>query len=229
MAAYDLVIFDFDGVIVDSETISARMLIAELVKIGVTLDMEYVARHFLGRSYPVVLSQIRKDFGVVLPDGFELDYRARLLAAFRRDLRAMPGVAGVLNTLSVPHTLATSSSPVRLAESLRIVDLAHAFPGPVTTASEVTHGKPAPDLFLLAASKFGVEPNRCLVVEDSRPGIRAGLAAGMTVWHFVGGGHFAAGAPPADTDALPHRQFASFDEFFHDAPDLKQRDTQNGA
>jgi beta-phosphoglucomutase-like phosphatase (HAD superfamily) len=92
-AAIDLVIFDCDGVLIDSEVISARMLIAELAGHGVAIDMPYVARHFLGRSYPVVLQNVRDSFGIDLPYSFEVDYRARLLAAFEADLRVMPGIA----------------------------------------------------------------------------------------------------------------------------------------
>ena len=90
MPEIQLVIFDFDGVVVDSEVISARMLVAELAEYGVSIDLPYVAQHFLGRSYPVVLEQIRREFTITLPQGFEADYRARLVAAFR------DGLGGVL-------------------------------------------------------------------------------------------------------------------------------------
>ena len=96
MTRTDLVIFDCDGVLIDSEVISARMLVAELAGYGVKIDLDYVARHFLGRSYPVVLAQIRGEFGVGLPDGFEADYRARLIRAFAADLRIIPGVREVI-------------------------------------------------------------------------------------------------------------------------------------
>jgi len=96
MSRFDLIIFDCDGVLIDSEIISARMLIAELAQLGVTIDMPYVTRHFLGRSYPVVMQQIRQDFVLDLPPAFEAAYRERLLAAFEAYLRIMPGVAAVL-------------------------------------------------------------------------------------------------------------------------------------
>ena len=99
MTRTDLVIFDCDGVLIDSEVISARMLVAELAGYGVKIDLDYVARHFLGRSYPVVLAQIRGEFGVGLPDGFEADYRARLIRAFAADLRIIPGVREVIARL----------------------------------------------------------------------------------------------------------------------------------
>ena len=113
----DLVIFDCDGVLIDSEVISARMLIAELAGLGVVVDMAYVASHFLGRSYTTVMATIRQDFGLDLPGSFEDAYRTRLLAAFERELQVMPHVAQALRALSLPLCVATSSSPRRAARS----------------------------------------------------------------------------------------------------------------
>jgi HAD superfamily hydrolase (TIGR01509 family) len=214
---FDLVIFDCDGVLIDSEVISARMLIAELKGYGVIIDTAYVAQHFLGRSYPVVLDQIQKEFGITLPDGFEAEYRARLMAAFEADLKIMPGVREVIEQLRVPYALATSSSPPRLAQSLLMVELAGLFEDRTTTSKEVSRGKPAPDMFLLAAQKNGVSPERCLVIEDSLAGVQAGLSAGMTVWRFVGGSHLAGLELDMSKPPQAHRVFASYGEFFHSA------------
>ena len=197
MADTELVIFDFDGVVVDSEVISARMLVAELAQHGVDVDLPYIAEHFLGRSYPVVLAQVRSAFGITLPEGFEADYRARLVEAFRHELRVMAGLRDFVTSLAVPYCIATSSSPARVAQSIEIAGLGDLFDGRITTASEVTRGKPAPDLPL-----------------------RAGLAARMTVWQFTGGSHFAGMVPPASPDATPHRTFAEFPEVAHFAPQL---------
>ena len=191
---FDLVIFDCDGVLIDSEAISARMLITELAARGVEVDLAYVARHFLGRSYPVVLEQIRRDFGIDLPPDFEAEYRARLLA--------------------------TSSSPVRVARSLEIVGLAETFAGRVTTASEVARGKPAPDLFLLACQRMGGMPSRTLVIEDSLNGIQAARAAGMTVWRFIGGSHLGPDTGLEPRKSRPDARFAHFDELPARLPDL---------
>lgn len=209
---YDLVIFDCDGVLVDSEVISARQLIAELAGYGVAIDMAFVTRQFLGRSYPTVLREVRETFGVILPDRFEADYRARLLAAFRTDLRVMPGVVQAIAALTRPYCLATSSSPERLATSLALTGLTSAFSGRGFTASEVLHGKPAPDLFLHAARRMGADPARCLVIEDSLTGIRAGLAAGMQVWRFTGGSHLRGLDLTTPADATPHQTFDDFAE-----------------
>lgn len=207
---FDLVIFDCDGVLVDSEVISARMLIAELAGYGVPIDMAFVTRQFLGRSYPTVLREVRETFGVTLPDRFEADYRARLLASFQRDLVVMPGVRDAIATLTLPYCLATSSSPERLATSLTLVGLTAAFAGRAFTASEVARGKPAPDLFLHAAARMGADPARCLVIEDSLTGIRAGLAAGMQVWRFTGGSHLRGQDLTTPPDATPHDTFKDF-------------------
>ena len=220
--AVDLVIFDCDGVLIDSEIISAKMLVDELARLGVAIDLDYVARHFLGRSYPTVMQQIREEFGLNLPEAFEEQYRNRLLAAFERDLTIMPGIAEVIGALAVPYCIATSSSPRRARRSLEIV----AFPGleetPLFTASMVEHGKPAPDLFLLAAEKMGVKPRDCLVIEDSLNGIRAAHAAGMEVLRFTGGTHLQGRDLTPPDDARPTKTFDSFARFFQIVPQLRR-------
>lgn len=218
----DLIIFDCDGVLIDSEKISARMLIEELATLGVTVDLAYVARNFLGRSYPVVMDQIRRDFAVVLQDGFEEAYRNRLLAAFERDLQPMPGAAEVLRTLGLPWCVATSSSPRRVEASLRLTGLWPLAADKVFTASEVPRGKPAPDLFLHAARRMGADPARCLVIEDSLTGIRAARAAGMPVWRFVGGSHLAGLDEPEPADASPDLRFSSLPGLFDLAPSFRR-------
>lgn len=217
----ELVIFDCDGVLIDSEVISARMLIAELKGYGVDMDMTFVSRHFLGRSYPAVLKEVRERWGVALPERFEADYRARLLAAFEQDLRPMPGVKGVIGALGLPYCLATSSSPERLRRSLDITGLTPLFDGVSFTASEVTRGKPAPDLFLHAAARMGADPAGCLVIEDSLNGVRAGLAAGMEVWRFTGGSHLAGLDLTPPEDAVPRASFAVLTDLFLLRPALR--------
>ncbi|MEN9410055.1 MAG: hypothetical protein RL216_2029 [Pseudomonadota bacterium] len=205
-----LIIFDCDGVLIDSEVISARQLIAELKGYGVEMDMAFVSRHFLGRSYPVVLKEVRERWGVQLPDRFEADYRARLLAAFERDLKRMPEVVETIRDLRLPYCLATSSSPERMRKSLEITGLSTLFEDRAFTASEVSRGKPAPDLFLHAAARMGANPAACIVLEDSLNGVRAGLAAGMRVWRFTGGSHLKGLDLTPPEDAIPE---ASYDGF----------------
>ena len=219
--AIDLVIFDCDGVLIDSEIISAQMLVDELAKLGVVIDLDYVAMHFLGRSYPTVMNQIRAEFGLDLPAEFEDQYRERLMAAFKIKLRIMPHVAEVLAQLDLPYCVATSSSPRRAETSLGLVGL-QALTGPLLfTSTMVARGKPAPDLFLHAMRQMGgSDPARCLVIEDSLNGIRAGRAAGMQVWRFTGGSHLAGRVLVEPDDATPDRRFTSFADFYTIAPDL---------
>lgn len=184
-----LIIFDCDGVIADSEVLSARVLIDQLAKIGIPITIEDVRRDFLGRSFPTVAATIRDRFARPLPDGFEAAYRARLLTRFQTDLAATPGFADMLRGLRLPFCVATSSSPPRVARTLQILGLADDFGAHVFTASQVEHGKPAPDLFLFAARQMGARPENCLVIEDSAPGIQAGMSAGMAVLSYRGGAH----------------------------------------
>ncbi len=228
-ARTELVIFDCDGVLIDSEVISARMLIAELAGYGVTLDMAFVSRYFLGRSYPAVLAEVRTRFGVVLPDQFEADYRARLLAAFQRDLKVMPGVFDCIAQLALPYCLATSSSPERVRQSLALTGLTDLFGDRVFTASRVARGKPAPDLFLFAAEQMGVAAQHCTVIEDSLNGVTAGLAAGMQVWRFVGGSHLHGLDLTPPPEARAHREFGAFAEFFSTCPELRLNPNPVGA
>lgn len=218
----ELVIFDCDGVLIDSEQISAFMLIETLRDFGVTVDLAYVSKHFLGRSYPTVLKQIRAEFDIILPDSFEADYRRRLLISFEQGLKIMPGVSRVIDQLATKYCVATSSSPERVTKSLGLVGLLDRFEGNVFTASQVANGKPAPDLFLLAAANMGVTPENCLVVEDSLNGVRAALAANMKVWRFTGGSHIGEEDRLGPASVEAGFAFADFAEFFRHAPALKR-------
>ena len=184
-----LVIFDLDGVLVDSEPIAARMWMRELARFGVTIDMAYFEANFLGRSFPKVVKAIREDLGLDLPADFEATYRTKLRDMFEVELTTTPGLAPVLARLAVPDCVATSSTPARAEKSLNITGLWPRFAGRVHTASEVAHGKPAPDLFLHVAALFDVAPGDCLVIEDSAPGLAAARAAGMPALHYAGGAH----------------------------------------
>lgn len=189
----DLVIFDCDGVLVDSEMLSAGVLMGMLTQEGYPLTEEAFRADFLGRSFAAAALRAKERFGRALPEDFESRYRDRLFATLDAELKPMPGVVEVLAGMRIPFCLATSSSPRRLALSLKASGLAQFFEGRCFTASEVQKGKPAPDLFLHAAGRMGMDPARCLVIEDSELGVSAGLAAGMEVWHFAGGCHVLAG------------------------------------
>lgn len=222
--AIELVIFDCDGVLIDSENISARVLIGHLETVGVIVDLAHFRAHFLGRSFPKVVAEVRSNYGIELPDDFEKGYRANLLKAFETELLPMPGILDVLNGLSIASCIATSSSPPRVQRSLEITGLTTHFKKSVFTASEVANGKPAPDLFLHAAKTMGIKPKNCLVIEDSLPGIKAALAANMRVLHFSGGSHFIGIDKLPGLDELQIEAFDNWSKFFDIEPELHQRD-----
>lgn len=205
-----LVIFDCDGVLIDSEIISARVLVDEAARDGVALTFEHVRDHFLGRSFPTVAATIREQFDTALPDDFERRYRESLLARFETELTLTPGILDLIDRLAVPYCVATSSSPPRLERSLQVVGLDRLFPQRFT-ASQVRHGKPAPDLFLHVAATMGAAPGSCLVIEDSLPGVTAALAAGMQVGLYVGASHMQGETGPmAGLDVVTFSDWAQF-------------------
>ncbi len=191
----DLVILDCDGVLVDSEVLSAEVLIAELAAVGITVDRAYVRDHCLGHSFPKVARNIRNSFAVPLPEDFEARYRRSLLARFETELRTTPHLLPVLDTLAIPTCVATSSSRERVSRSLQVAGLDGYFGDRVFTASQVKNGKPAPDLLLFAAERMGYDPARTAVVEDSLPGLLAADAAGMHVLAYTGASHLGGRAP----------------------------------
>lgn len=191
MSPFELVIFDCDGVVADSEPLSAQTLVEVLADHGMNVDIDYVFDSYLGHSLDTVLRDFERHTGAPPPAHFVETWQQALFARFRTQLQPIPGIAQVLDHLACRFCLATSSAPVRVATTLAAIGLTDHFADRVFTASEVPRGKPAPDLFLHAAARLGVAPARCLVIEDSDSGVRGGLAAGMTVWRFIGGSHYA--------------------------------------
>lgn len=189
MNRFDLVVFDCDGVVVDSEMLACQSLADTLDGYGLPLGLEGVLTHFLGRSFDQVESFHRDRTGQPLPVTFRTDFRRRIEHVFRASLQPMAGIGDVLRALDRPYCLASSSDPERIGLTLDAAGLAMLFGDRVYSASQVAHGKPAPDLFLFAAGTMGAAPARCLVIEDTVPGVLAGKAAGMMVWGFTGGSH----------------------------------------
>jgi HAD superfamily hydrolase (TIGR01509 family) len=211
---FDLIIFDCDGVVVDSEMLSCGCLAEVLRDYGVAIDIETVFREFLGRSFGSVEVYFLQVTGRPLPPDFRGEYRRRLLDRFRQALKPMPGIEALLTGLTVRYCLASSSDEQRLATTLDVTGLGKYFAGRTFHAAMVKAGKPAPDLFTHAAAAMGAAPARCLVVEDTMPGILAGKAAGMTVWAFVGGSHLIGrDAGTAFLGAGADRVFAAMSEF----------------
>ncbi len=197
-----LVIFDCDGVLVDSEPLSLRVLGETLAEAGLALDTGTIAARFLGRSLASTVRILGDEDGLALDAAALAEMRRRLYAAFRAELAPMPHIAQTLDALGAPFCVASSSQPERVELSLRLTGLWPRFEGRAFSAVEVADGKPAPDLFLYAAARLGYAADRCLVVEDSPAGIEAAHRAGMAVVGFTGGGHAALPAHRAAVAAM---------------------------
>ena len=186
-----LVIFDCDGVLVDSEVLSCQCLSEVLGQCGIELSSDDALDLFLGRSATAVLDHYRDDRRLV-PESFLAKLKVRVLQRFKAALRPIPGVGSLVSGLQTPFCVASSSDLDRVSLSLALTGLAGHFGDRLYTAQMVSRGKPAPDLFLYAAAQMQTNPSRTLVIEDSVSGVMAARTAGMTVWGFVGGSHYRA-------------------------------------
>jgi HAD superfamily hydrolase (TIGR01509 family) len=205
---FDLVIFDLDGVLVDSELISSRVTAAALMEAGIGISAAEVCDRFLGVSTAEMLQEIEAAHGCRLPGAFREQLRERVLKAFEHELEPVAGVPALLDALAVDRCVASSSHPDRIRGSLEVTGLLDRLAPHLFSATMVDRGKPAPDLFLLAAARMTAAPKRCLVIEDSEVGVRAGKAAGMTVFGFAGASHVRAEAQ------APRLQAAGADAVF---------------
>ena len=187
--APSLVIFDCDGVLVDSEPLAIRVLIATMRDLGVVLSQAECYEYFLGRGLSSLKATLKDKFGKVLTDAQLNDMRLRLHGLYRRELLPIEGIAATLEGLRLPFCVASSSQPERIRLSLEVTGLSGFFGDRVFSASMVAEGKPAPDLFLHAAEHMGHAPKDCVVVEDSPAGIEAAGRAGMRAMAFIGGSH----------------------------------------
>ncbi|MFI9603210.1 HAD family hydrolase [Streptomyces sp. NPDC004069] len=186
---YDLVIFDNDGVLVDSEPISNRLLAAYLTELGHPTSYEDSIRDYMGSAMHRIHDLVLERTGKRLPDDFDDVFHTRVFAAFQRELKPVSGAADVLEKLTVdgtPYCVASSGSHERIRVGHRTTGLDRWFDEErIFSSQDVGRGKPAPDLFLHAADRMGVAPERCVVVEDSPLGVRAAVAAGMDVLGFT--------------------------------------------
>ncbi|MEU9378733.1 HAD family hydrolase [Streptomyces sp. NPDC048255] len=186
---YDLVIFDNDGVLVDSEPLANSILAGYLTELGHPTSYEESLRDYMGSAVHRVHDLVRERTGAQLPAEFDETLHARIFAAFERELKPVPGVEDVLGAMTssgVGYCLASSSSHERIRVGHRAAGLDGWFEEEwIFSAEDVGQGKPAPDLFLHAARQMGVEPARCVVIEDSPLGIQAAVAAGMDVFAFT--------------------------------------------
>ena len=183
-----LVIFDCDGVLVDSERLAVELEVERFAEIGMPMTAAEITERFLGRSAAFVNAAIAEHLGGSVPPDRERYWEDRYTELLIERLRPIPGVAEALAQITLPVCVASSSGPDSIAFKLSLCGLAQWFGDRIFSATQVRHGKPAPDLFQLAADRLGADPSRCAVIEDSPVGVRAGRAAGMQTFAYAGGG-----------------------------------------
>ena len=210
------ILFDCDGVLVNSEELVIEIERRLLADLGLEYDhAEYLTR-FVGTSDSDFVARLREDHASrgrgTFPDDFIQQVHDLGQEVFTHRLKATQGVADYLARLALPRAVASSSHPENLRRKLRLTNLEQWFGEHVYSAALVARGKPAPDLFLLAAERLGVPPTACIVIEDSVLGVRAGVAAGMKVWGFTGGGHADAALGARLLEAGAEYTFTHFDE-----------------
>jgi HAD superfamily hydrolase (TIGR01509 family) len=184
---FELVIFDCDGVLVDSEHLAVRVESRYLTELGWPLSEAEIVERFMGRTTEYMDEAIEAQLGSRLPGDWKDQFEARYREAFAAELAPVDGIVEVLDQLTIPACVASSGSHDKLRFTLGHTGLYERFRGRIFSGYEVANGKPAPDLFLHAAARMGAEPARCAVVEDTLFGVQAARAAGMRVFGYAGG------------------------------------------
>ena len=195
---FDLIIFDCDGVLVDSEVISCRVHADVLTRYGYPITAEAVHQRFLGRTARDATAEVERELGRPLAETYELERRTTLLAALAETVEAIPHLHDALDAIDARICVASSAAHEKIFTTLSRTGLYMRFAPNIFSGTQVSNGKPAPDLFLFAARQMAALPERCMVIEDSVPGVTGALAAGMTVLGFHGGSH----CRPGDGEAL---------------------------
>ncbi len=184
---FDLVIFDCDGVLVDSERISVQIDRRVMAEFGIQISEAEVIERFMGRSEGTMIQAIEAHLGRAVPADWDEGYEAMYRTAFEAELAPVDGVLDALDAITQPTCVASSSQPDGLRYKLELCGLLQRFGDRVFSAAQVKNGKPAPDLFLFAADRLGVNPSRCVVIEDSPYGVQAARAAGMHALAYAAG------------------------------------------
>ena len=178
---YKCIIFDCDGVLVDSEPIANQLLITMAAELGVAIDMNFAIDHFIGKSLYTCMETISQYGKIKLPDNFEKDFRTRSFQQFKEQLQPIPGIKDVLKRLELPFCVASSGPVNKIELNLKTTGLYSFFEGKIFSCYMVNTWKPEPDVFLLAAKTMGFATKNCLVVEDSLAGITAAQNGGFDV------------------------------------------------
>ena len=184
---FEAVIFDCDGVLVDSEPIANRVFAETLTDIGLPTTYEQAVGDFMGLSMTACLQKVADRLGTKVPEKFLADLTERTYRAFENELRPVPGIVDALAKIYLPTCVASSGEVSKMQLTLGLTGLLPRFEGRLFSATQVARGKPHPDIFLHAAKEIGVSPERCVVVEDSVPGVLGGVSADMAVLGFAGG------------------------------------------
>ncbi|MFN5764932.1 MAG: HAD family hydrolase [Pseudanabaena sp.] len=185
MSNLELVIFDCDGVLVDSEIIVNRVFAETLTEAGFAITYEEVSQKFVGLSFASCLEMIEQIFGRPVPTEWLALSKEREIAALKQELQATEGIADVLKELTLPKCVASNSSPRHIDLVLDLTGLLDHFDGKLYSCHHVDRPKPFPDVYLHAASQMGYAPESCVVIEDSVAGVKAGYAAGMRVLGYA--------------------------------------------
>lgn len=181
---FELVIFDCDGVLVDSEMITNRIFAQMLNELGIPISVEEMFERFVGRSMPQCLEIITGLLGHPVPDGFVDDYYSRSRTALKLELKAVPDIETALASINLPFCVASSGTHEKMQTTLGVTGLLEQFRGKIYSVTEVARSKPFPDVYLYAARRQGIDPAACAVIEDTPTGVLAGVAAGMTVFGY---------------------------------------------
>ncbi len=189
MQTPELVIFDCDGVLIDSEIVVCRIAAEELTRLGYPITTEQVIQRFAGRPDREMRAEIEAEWGRPLPDDYTAAVNARTEEAYSSELKIMPGLLSALDSISLPVCVASSSFPAKLRLGLEVVGLYQRFAPNVISATTVARGKPEPDVFIYAAGWMHVSPLNTVVIEDSVAGVTSAVRAGMRVFGFDGGSH----------------------------------------
>jgi HAD superfamily hydrolase (TIGR01509 family) len=184
LKSFELIIFDCDGVLVDSELITNRIFISLLNELGLTISMDDMFERFVGRSMEYCVGLVEEMLGGKVPENFVDTFQLKSKYALETELKAVPGIESALDSIQIPYCVASSGSHEKMKTTLGITGLYSRFESKMFSVTEVEKGKPAPDVFLLAANRFNTSPDACAVVEDAPAGVIAGVSAGMTVFGY---------------------------------------------
>lgn len=185
MSTFKLVIFDCDGVLVDSEPIANRVFCEMLNELGIAVTLDDMFERFVGYSMGQCVEVVTELLGAPPPESFVPELRSRTALALEAEVRPVNGIKETLNNINVPVCVASSGVHAKIRLTLGKTGLLETFEGKIFSVVDVKHPKPAPDVFLHAANRMGVSPSDCAVIEDTPTGVKAGVAAGMRVYGFA--------------------------------------------